>query len=138
MRVRQVVLDAIAAHARRDSPHECCGLLIGTSTEIIEAVAATNVADDPDRRYEISPAEYLVQIRRCRDAARTGNAPLIIHGGYHSHPHSPPAPSPTDLEQAFEEFLYLIVGPVEGEAATGIRAYRLRNGQFEAEELIVV
>jgi desampylase len=138
MRVRQAVLDAIAAHARRDSPRECCGLLVGTSTEILEAVSARNVADDPHRTYEIAPADYLVQIRRCRDAARTSDVPLTILGGYHSHPYSAPAPSPTDLEQAFEEFLYIIAGPVEGEAPIEIRAYRLMNRRFEAEELIVV
>ena len=138
MRVRGTVLDAITAHARRDSPRECCGLLIGTDAEITEAVPATNVADDPLRRYEISPIDHLAQIRRCRELASTQAVAIGILGAYHSHPQSPPSPSPTDLEQAFEEFIYVIAGPVSGARPIETRAYRLTNGRFEAENLIVV
>jgi proteasome lid subunit RPN8/RPN11 len=138
MRVWQTVLDAITAHARRDSPRECCGLLIGTTTDVTEAVQTTNVADDPLRRYEISPLEHLAQIRRCRQMANERGIAIGIVGAYHSHPHSAASPSPTDLEQAFEEFVYVIAGPVSGAAPVEIRAYRLTNGRFEAAELIVV
>ena len=47
MRVLQRVLDAIAAHARHDSPQECCGLLIGDDCSIFEAVPVHNAALDP-------------------------------------------------------------------------------------------
>lgn len=134
MRIRRAVLEAIRAHARRDSPRECCGLLIGTDTEVIEAVATANVAADPLRRYEVVPIEHFAQIRRCRELGSQGAAMRVI-GVYHSHPHSAPVPSPTDLEQAFEEFLYLIAGPVRPDGEMEIRGYRLRGGAFEAVEL---
>ena len=134
MQVRQAVLEAIAAHARRERPRECCGLLIGTDVEITGAVPAGNVADDPERRYEIAPMDHFAAIRRCREAARDGSAVRVI-GGYHSHPHGAPVPSPTDLELAFEEFVYLIAGPVADGVPCGIRAYRLRDGAFEALRL---
>jgi len=137
MRVRATVLDAIAAHARRERPCECCGLLIGTGAEVIESVATGNVAVDPLRRYEVSPTDHFAQIRRCREAGARGEPGLGVVGVYHSHPHSAPEPSPTDLELAFEDFLYLIAGPVTDAAPMDVRAYRLRNGRFEPEELIV-
>ncbi|MBI3050384.1 MAG: M67 family metallopeptidase [Acidobacteria bacterium] len=137
MQIRQAALDAIRAHALRDSPHECCGLLIGTSREVIEAVATTNVAADPLRRFEVSPPEHLAEIRRCREARAPGEPPTAVIGVYHSHPHSGPEPSPTDVEQAFEEFLYVIAGPVDAGYAMEVRGYRLRAGRLEPAELFV-
>ena len=118
MRVRRSVLAAIEAHARAEAPRECCGLLLGDTDEIREAVATANVAAEPLRRYEISPADHFALIRRCRGA---GAEPGIV-GGYHSHPRSLPEPSATDREQAFLEFVYLIAGPVDGSAPLSIRA----------------
>ena len=135
MQVRREVLDAIAVHAQRDSPRECCGLLIGTELEVIEAVATANVAAEPHRHYQVSPEDHFAQIKRCRDAASQGIAAVI--GAYHSHPRSAPAPSPTDLEEAFGEFLYIIAGPVDGPAALALRAYRLQAGRFEDVPLTV-
>jgi proteasome lid subunit RPN8/RPN11 len=136
MRALKTVLDTIEAHARRDVPRECCGLLIGTDTEVTEAVPASNEADDPLRRYEVSPIAHLAQIRRCRELAKAIGVNVGVVGAYHSHPRSAAVPSPTDREQAFEDCLYLIAGPVE-DAPLDVRAYRLRNGHFEAVELIV-
>lgn len=137
MRIRRAVLDAIAAHARRESPRECCGLLIGENGEVAEAVATDNIAPDPLRRYEVSPADHFAQIRRCRASGSQGPPTLSVVGVYHSHPHSAPEPSPTDLEQAFEEFLYIIAGPVNAATPIDIRGYRLKSGCFEPAELIV-
>jgi proteasome lid subunit RPN8/RPN11 len=137
MRVRQTVLDTIAAHARRDAPRECCGLLIGTDTEVTEAIPAVNEADDPLRRYEVPSIAHLAQIRRCRELTKTTGVNVGVVGAYHSHPRSAAEPSPTDREQAFEDFLYVIAGPVENALPLDVRTYRLRNGHFEAVELIV-
>ena len=128
MQVRREVLDTIAAHARSESPRECCGLLIGTELEVVEAVATANVAVEPRQHYQVSPADHFAQIKRCRDEAlAAGN----VIGAYHSHPRSAPVPSPTDLEEAFAEFLYIIAGPADGSAQLELRAYRLQAGRFE-------
>ncbi len=102
---------------------------------MLEAVATANVAADPLRRYEVSPVEHLAQIRRCRESVAQGAPGLAVVGVYHSHPRSSPEPSPTDWEQAFEEFLYVIVGPV-GDAPMEIRAYQLSGGRFARVDLI--
>ena len=135
MNIRPEVLDAVRQHALRDRPRECCGILVGVDDDIVEAVAAANVAAEPLRRYEVSPADHFAQIKRCR--ATTGTKPLRIVGVYHSHPHSAPVPSPTDLEQAFEEYVYVIAGPVDGSAPLEILGYRLVAGRFEDVALTV-
>ncbi len=124
MKVRRGVLTAIEVHARRDAPHECCGLLLGTAAEILEAVPTRNIAAEPSRRYEIAPEDHFAALRRCRN---DGEGVAVV-GGYHSHPRSAPVPSATDLEQAFLEFVYMIAGPVDGSAPLEFRAYRLREG----------
>ena len=130
MQIRADVLDAIAAHAQREQPRECCGILLGVNDEIVEAVAAANVAEEPLRCYEVSPADHIAQVRRCRDSVRAGEDELRILGVYHSHPHSAPVPSPTDLDHACEEYVYVIAGPADGSGPLEIRAYRLSEERF--------
>jgi proteasome lid subunit RPN8/RPN11 len=137
VRIRRETLDAIAVHARDESPRECCGLLIGTDVEAIEAVAAANVAAEPHRHYQVSPVDHFALIKRCRDAAAPGVAAVNVIGAYHSHPRSAPVPSPTDLAEAFGEFLYIIAGRVDGAARFEFRAYRLLTGRFEDVPLTV-
>ena len=106
-------------------PRECCGLLLGSDALIAEAVALENIAADGMRRYQISPADYLAQIRACRE--REG---IAVVGAYHSHPRSAPLPSPTDLAEAFAHFWFVIAGPVSDEEPIAIRAYSLVDEVF--------
>lgn len=95
---------AIIAHARRDRPSECCGLLLGVGDAIVEAVPLPNAAEDPERRYFIEPAAYLRVLRAARQRSRD------VIGVYHSHPRSTATPSPTDAAEGFSNFIFLIVG----------------------------
>jgi proteasome lid subunit RPN8/RPN11 len=95
---------AIIAHARRDRPSECCGLLLGESDAIVEAVPLANAAENPERRYFIEPAAYLKVLRAARQRS------LDVIGVYHSHPRSTATPSPTDAAEGFSHFIFLIVG----------------------------
>ena len=130
-------LRAIVARARRDQPRETCGLLVGKDDHILEAVEAVNAADDPTRHYEIRPQDYFAQIKRCRAISERSGDRYAVLGAYHSHARSAPEPSPTDLAQAFEEFLYVIAGPSAG-GGMEVRAYTLVNGTFEAVALVPV
>ena len=137
VRIEREALTAIVAHARRDAPNECCGLLIGRPGAIIEAVPASNGASDPSRRYEISPVDYFTQIRRCRtiNAAQSENFAVI--GAYHSHPRGGPEPSETDTAQAFRDFVFVIVGLAGAAGGMEIRAYSFEGETLSPRELIV-
>jgi len=137
MRVRRAVLDAIVADARRESPRECCGLLVGDGHSVVEAVAVANVAAEPLRHYEVSPVEHLALIKRCRAESAAGR-PLDIVGAYHSHPRTFAQPSPTDLERACQNFLVVIAGPVRAAEDVPVRGYRLSGTQFEEVDLVAV
>lgn len=102
--VLQSVLRAIERHARQDAPNECCGLLVGQSGLILASWRARNVDASPTR-YSIDPADHFAALAAARDAG------LEVVGAYHSHPHSVPVPSATDLAEPHDStYLYLIAG----------------------------
>jgi proteasome lid subunit RPN8/RPN11 len=114
---------AIIAHARRERPRECCGLLVGRGNRVSFAVAATNV-DTSETRFRLDAREHLT----LRRVLRAFQPPLEIVGVYHSHPKGDAWPSETDVaEAAYPSWLYVIVGLKATRPA--IRAFRLRNGR---------
>jgi proteasome lid subunit RPN8/RPN11 len=119
---------AIVAHARRTTPDECCGLLLGRGDTISDARPARNIADDVRRRYVIDPADYFAAIREARQRS------IDVVGAYHSHPRSAPVPSPTDAAEGFGDFVFVIVGlaaePPE------VRAWTWAEGNFTAIPLV--
>lgn len=68
------LLAVIDAHARAAAPHECCGLLIGTTSgddiTIARAEPTRNAAPEPARRYLIDPEDHFRILRAVRDAER--------------------------------------------------------------------
>lgn len=127
IRIHADVLSHVQAHALRESPHECCGLLVGTGDLIDEAVPAANVLSSASR-YRLDPQVHVDTNRRLR------GTPRAVLGAYHSHPRSAAVPSPRDVAEAhYPEFVWLIVS-LETSAAES-RAYRIVHGCVEELEL---
>ena len=123
-------MEAIAAHAREALPSECCGMLIGTPDDIVDATRAENIADEPARRFLVNPKDHLDALRHARSRG------LSVIGFYHSHPRSNPTPSPADRESAsYPDHLYLIVRPRTDGHDT--RLFRLEGSEFVEIELVV-
>src|SRR6185295_3038471 len=94
-RIPTAVTRAIVAHARRDHPNECCGLLLGRRGAVQFALPMENVLASPTR-YRISDAAHI----ECRRFLRSFAPELSIVGVYHSHPAGTAEPSPRDLAEA--------------------------------------
>jgi proteasome lid subunit RPN8/RPN11 len=121
-RIRHEALEVIIAHARAEAPAECCGMLIGRDASIDEAVRAKNIAESPTR-FLIDPKDHI----GARLAARGRG--LDVLGFYHSHPHSPAWPSPTDLtESAYAEAVHLIVSLAGAGESADARLFRIERG----------
>jgi proteasome lid subunit RPN8/RPN11 len=100
------VRKAMADHARRDRPLECCGLLVGRGRSVTGAVPMRNV-EASATRFRLDDREHIA----LRRALRLVSPPLHVMGVYHSHPEGPARPSITDLAEAFyPEWLYIVVG----------------------------
>jgi proteasome lid subunit RPN8/RPN11 len=110
-------------------PRECCGLLLGRGSHVAGAWPAGNLSDHP-HRYLIDPRDHFAALRAARAQG------LDVVGAYHSHPDAPPRPSATDLAEALEAFLYIIVS-VGQDGAAGIGAWRLVAGNFAEVRLVI-
>ena len=117
------VEEAILAHAHRASPEECCGLLLGQHDRIVRAVATRNAAHDRTRRFVVDPRDYFDAIRQARRES------VEVLGVYHSHPRSAAVPSSTDRAEAFEHFIFVIVGL--GSDPPDLKAWNWAGGNFD-------
>ena len=132
LHVPTLALRQMIAHAYDCYPYEACGLLVGDATarRAVRFVPTTNVAASA-RIYTIDAKEHLVAER----AAEADGLEII--GVVHSHTHSEPYPSPTDVAQAPDpEWSYIIVSLKRGLPET--RSYRLVNGTIAEETLVPV
>jgi len=125
-----------AGPAEVEGPAEAGPYVQGPS--VLEAIPCSNGAAEPTRRYEISPVDYFAQIRRCRRINAAQSECFAVVGAYHSHPRGGPEPSETDVEQAFRDFVFLIVGLGASIGGMEIRAYTFRDDTLMPVPLIVV
>ncbi len=130
----------ISAHGKRDYPHECCGLLLGSFTSsglkaIAEVYPISNAREEQAKRnrFLIRPEELM---RGERYAQQQG---LEVVGFYHSHPDHPAVPSAYDLDHAWPTFSYLVVSVIAG-AARDLRSWELEpdRSRFNEEEILTV
>lgn len=111
---------ALVAHAEREAPNECCGLLIGRGHAVSEVHPARNSVPS-HTRFTINPADHFVAIRKARAAG------LDVVGAYHSHPASAALPSASDIAEASEGApLMLIVSLLPPSPI--VRAFMLEPG----------
>ena len=131
MRIERALLDRIVAHARRDFPNECCGMIAMRDGAVVSVHEATNVAASP-LRFEVDGLE----VHRTIDEIESGG--LEMGAIYHSHTRSDPYPSQTDVNFArgWPGVEWLIVGvPRDGEPT--VRSYRIDDGVIEEVEVDV-
>lgn len=120
---------ALAAHAKEESPNECCGLLAGRNGRVERIYRGTNVDHSP-YTYLMDPKEQLAAFKDMEAAG------LDLVGIYHSHTHTAAYPSKTDVAKAFyPDALYVIVSLARQEAPE-IRAFRLSDGEIVEEDVI--
>ena len=112
-------------HAYDGYPLEACGLLVGLGNRVHRFVACTNEAASA-RVYTIPPRDHLRIERAAEDEG------LAVIGVFHSHTHSEPHPSPTDVNQAPDpEWHYVIVSLKRDAPET--RSYRIVDGSITEE-----
>jgi [CysO sulfur-carrier protein]-S-L-cysteine hydrolase len=123
MDIAPELLDAIVAHARRDFPNECCGMVAVKDGRAVSVHEAENVARSP-LRFEVDGLE----VHRTIEAIEDGGGELGAI--YHSHTRSEPYPSQTDINFAagWPGVEWIIVGLRRNGEPT-IRSYRIDEGR---------
>ena len=122
MRLDSALVERIVAHARRDFPNECCGMLGVRDGRAVAIHEATNLAASP-LRFEVEGREIL----HAQDAFEDEGAELGAI--YHSHTRSEPYPSQTDINFAagWPGVEWLIVG-LRRDGEPTVRSYRIDDG----------
>lgn len=121
----------MVGHALAEYPLEACGLLIGHygAGAAVSAYPCRNAAASA-RVYSVEPADYLAA-----DKLATSSG-LDIVGVYHSHTHSGPFPSPTDVANAPDPgWLYALVSLREAEPS--IRCYSIVGGAVIENRVVI-
>jgi [CysO sulfur-carrier protein]-S-L-cysteine hydrolase len=124
---------AMLAHALACYPLEACGLIAGTPGDPAGAVwfvACDNVAAS-SKVYTLDPRQHLAADRRADDEG------LEIIGVVHSHTHTEPYPSPTDVATAIDPgWHYLIISLRDDEPM--LRSWRIVDTTVTEEAIVVV
>jgi [CysO sulfur-carrier protein]-S-L-cysteine hydrolase len=132
VRIERALLDRIVAHARRDFPNECCGMIGMRDDTAVAVHEATNVAASP-LRFEVDGLEVHRTIETIEsDGAEMGAI-------YHSHTRSDPYPSQTDVNFAhgWPGVEWVIVGVPRNGGDPTVRSYRIDDGVIEEVEVQV-
>lgn len=121
--------ERVVAHCLAGLPLEACGMLAGRDEQVLEAYPTANAARSA-RLYTVEPRDLL----RADRAAEAAGLQLI--GVWHSHTHTAPYPSPTDIGQAPDPaWHYVLVSLADAEPV--LRSYRIVGGQPEEEPVVL-
>ena len=126
----------MVGHCYDGLPLEACGLLAGPKGQPGDAANATvcyptRNAARSSRVYEVHGLDY----RDADDDAEANG--LEILGVFHSHTHTDPYPSPTDVASAlFPQWHYVLVSLRDEAPMT--RSYRIVDGKIAEEPVVVI
>lgn len=119
--------ELIVGHCYEGLPDESCGLLggpvraDGSPQGEITSVHPCRNADTSARTYQVDSRDHIQALR----AAEADGDDLV--GVFHSHTHTEPYPSETDVGQAVEpHWIYVIVSLRRGDPE--LRAFHIRDG----------
>jgi proteasome lid subunit RPN8/RPN11 len=126
--------DAIVAHARRDHPDECCGVIAGRDGAATRVIPMTNAERSPTG-FAFDSAEWLALSKEMDDRDEDF---LVV---YHSHTMTEAAPSRTDVRFAVNavgpETHWLLVSTREPDTDE-VRSFTIdADGTVTEEELLV-
>ena len=126
LRLTERQYETIVAHCYDGYPDEACGLLTGRLSggepdgRITGAAPCVN-AERSARTYTVDGRDYL---RVSREAEARGDD---IVGVWHSHTHTDPYPSPTDVRLAVDPAWICAIVSLR-DVVPMLRAYRIRDG----------
>ncbi len=127
---------AISAHAERDYPHECGGMMIGKYEDerktVVEIFPLENAREEGARhkRVLILPSGVLKAERYAKEKK------LDVVGYYHSHPNAPAVPSQYDLDHALPVWSYLIASVIDRKVAD-IRSWEMENDRTKFNQELI-
>ena len=132
LRLDREAFDAICALAFQEYPLEMCGLIAGPpDSDAAERFYACRNEAESAKVYTIAPLDFM----RVEDDA--DDRGWHINGVVHSHTHSEPYPSPTDVAQAVDPSWHYVIVSLKRDAPE-LRSYRIVDGEITEEPVELV
>jgi [CysO sulfur-carrier protein]-S-L-cysteine hydrolase len=125
------VREAMVRHALEGLPYEACGLLAGRDGRVERFYPMRN-ADQSRTTYRLDPKE---QFQVFNEIDEKG---WELSGIFHSHTHTQAYPSETDRRQAFYPEAHYVLLSLTDTSAPQLRAYTIREGEIEEQEVRAV
>jgi len=130
IKIPKPIYDTMIEHARKEAPLECCGILAGKDGTVQRAFELKNEEKSPVR-YSMSPQDQLKVFEEMEKES------LDMVAIYHSHTHTIPFPSETDVRLAFyPEVASVIISLMEERPI--VKAFKIREDAIYLEEIEVI
>lgn len=126
-----VLVKEMTEHARRDFPHEACGIVASAAGRPIKVFTMSN-ADRSPYTYRLDPKE---QLQVFDEIEREG---WELFGIYHSHTKTDAYPSETDLRLAFYPQAHYLIVSLQDPESPELRCHRIVDGVVDEEEVRVL
>jgi [CysO sulfur-carrier protein]-S-L-cysteine hydrolase len=129
LRLDRAAFDAICDWAFRQYPLEMCGLIAGAiDTDNAEHFYPCGNTAASAKLYTIDPRDHY------RAELDADDRDWEINGVVHSHTHSEPYPSATDVAQAPDPAWHYVIVSLKREAPE-VRSYRIVGGEISEEPI---
>jgi len=131
IRIPKSIYQRMIEHAQKDAPLECCGILGGKEKTVERAFELQNM-EGSSIRYLMSPQE---QLRVFEEMEKESIEMLAI---YHSHPHTIPFPSETDVRMSFYPEVSSIIISLKEEKSPAVKAFKIDEDAIYPEEIELI
>ena len=131
LRIPKTIYQKMLDHAKREWPLECCGILSGKEKTVQRAFELKNIEESPVL-YSMSPQE---QIKAFEEMEKESMKMVAI---YHSHPHTIPFPSETDVKLTFYPDVSSIIISLKEEENPVVKAFQIGKEAIYVEEIEVI
>jgi len=130
IRIPKTIFQKIVEHAKKEQPLECCGILSGKGKTVEKSFELKNAEGSPVR-YSMSPLD---QLKAFEEMEKESMEMIAI---YHSHPHTIPFPSETDVKLNFYPDVSSVIISLK-EENPGMKAFRISKEAIYLEEIEVI
>jgi len=130
IRIPKPIYEEMVEHARKEKPLECCGILAGKGEKVHKAFVLKNAERSPVR-YSMAPQE---QLRAFEEMEKESMEMVAI---YHSHPHTIPFPSETDVKMAFYSEVASVIISLKENDSPVVKAFLIRKEAIYPQEIEV-
>jgi len=131
VRIPKAIFQEMVGHAKREWPLECCGILGGKDKTIQKSFELQNTEKSPVL-YSMSPRE---QMKVFEEMEKESMKMVAI---YHSHPHTIPFPSETDVKLTFYPDVSSIIISLKEEENPVVKAFQIGKEAIYVEEIEVI